>query len=98
VSKNRADFIISDQKIISEKPLFIIGKDVEKPFSRSRLFMELERFEKNIESVHAVQDFDSELVGNGTYEDLEQEVEHITKEFVAKIMSTIKKYNAKTPR
>ena len=92
VSKNRADFIISDTKIESNKPLFIIGKDVEKPFSRSRLFIELERFEKNIDSINAVKNIDIDLESS----DLEQEIELLTKDFVKQIIQTVKKYNVQT--
>lgn len=94
VSKNRADFIISDTKIESHKPLFIIGKDVEKPFSRSRLFIELERFEKNIDSINAVKNIDQDL--DEMPSSLEQEIEALTKDFVKKIVQTVKKHHVQT--
>jgi len=90
VSKNRADFIISDREIDVDKPLFIIGKDVEKPFSRSRLFIELERFEKNIDTLSAVKNI------NENFDDIssfEKELEQLTKNFVKKIVQTVKKHN-----
>ncbi|MGM0622755.1 MAG: hypothetical protein ACQESH_01910 [Campylobacterota bacterium] len=96
VSKNRADFIISDRDIGSDKPVFIVGKDIEKPFSRSRLFIELERFEKNLDSLNAVKNIDSEL--DDSHLSFEQEVQKHTQEFVQLIIQTYKKHHEKTTR
>jgi len=90
VSKNRADFIISDREIDVDKPLFVVGRDVEKPFSRSRLFIELERFEKKIKTLSAVKNISKNLEDLSS---LEKEIELLTKDFVQKIVQIVKKYN-----
>ncbi|MGM0533777.1 MAG: hypothetical protein ACQERK_04710 [Campylobacterota bacterium] len=87
VSKNRADFVISDKEIAADKPLFVIGRDMDKPFSRSRLFMALEAFEKKLQTLDAAKQMDEELQPNT----LQQEIETLTRQFVKDIMRVIEK-------
>ena len=91
VSKNRCDFIISDKDIAADKPVFVIGTDIEKPFSRSRLFIELEKYEKNLSSLSAIKNIDSDLDDSNL--SLEQEIEKLTKDFVYDIMQALKRHD-----
>ena len=57
-SQNDADIIICEREFASNKPLFIIGKDITQPFSEAELKQKLSEFlEKNISSATA-QNFD----------------------------------------
>lgn len=64
-SQNDADIIICEREFASNKPLFIIGKDITQPFSEAELkqklseFLEKSKFlEKKISSATA-QNFDA---------------------------------------
>lgn len=53
-SQSDADFIICEREFASNKPLFIIGKDITQPFSEAELKQKLSEFlEKKIGSVPA---------------------------------------------
>lgn len=58
-SQNDADIIICEREFASNKPLFIIGKDITQPFSEAELKQKLSEFlEKKISSATA-QNFDA---------------------------------------
>lgn len=58
-SQSDADIIICEREFASNKPLFIIGKDITQPFSEAELKQKLSEFlEKNISSTTA-QNFDA---------------------------------------
>lgn len=51
-SQSDADIIICERKFASDKPLFIIGKDITQPFSEAELKQKLSEFlEKKTQSV-----------------------------------------------
>lgn len=53
-SQNDADIIICEREFASNKPLFIIGKDITQPFSEAELKQKLSEFlEKKISSATA---------------------------------------------
>ena len=53
-SQNDADIIICEREFASDKPLFIIGKDITQPFSEAELKQKLSEFlEKKISSATA---------------------------------------------
>lgn len=52
-SQSDADIIICEREFASNKPLFIIGKDITQPFSEAELKQKLSEFlEKKTQSVH----------------------------------------------
>lgn len=58
-SESDADIIICEREFASNKPLFIIGKDITQPFSEAELKQKLSEFlEKKISSATA-QNFDA---------------------------------------
>ena len=58
-SQSDADIIICEREFASNKPLFIIGKDITQPFSEAELKQKLSEFlEKKISSATA-QNFDA---------------------------------------
>lgn len=58
-SQNDADIIICEREFASNKPLFIIGKDITQPFSEAELKQKLSEFlDKKISSATA-QNFDA---------------------------------------
>ena len=58
-SQSDADIIICEREFASNKPLFIIGKDITQPFSEAELKQKLSEFlEKKISSATA-QNFDT---------------------------------------
>ena len=58
-SQSDADIIICEREFASNKPLFIIGKDITQPFSEAELKQKLSEFlEKKISSA-TVQNFDA---------------------------------------
>ena len=58
-SQSDADIIICEREFASNKPLFIIGKDITQPFSEAELKQKLSEFlEKKIGSATA-QNFDA---------------------------------------
>lgn len=58
-SQSDADIIICEREFASNKPLFIIGKDIAQPFSEAELKQKLSEFlEKKISSATA-QNFDA---------------------------------------
>lgn len=53
-SQSDADIIICEREFASDKPLFIIGKDITQPFSEAELKQKLSEFlEKKISSATA---------------------------------------------
>ncbi len=94
VSKKSADFIISDHEAEVEKPLFLLGREVEKPFSRSRLFMELEKYEKKLRDVAAVKEVSetAPVIDDAT---LEARIEALTRDFVSDVVNIVKEHYGK---
>ncbi|HHD77765.1 MAG TPA: hypothetical protein ENK97_03160 [Campylobacteraceae bacterium] len=81
-----SDILISDRDVISEKVLFIIGKDIEVPFTREMLLESLERFyATNPRLVHI----------QNTRETLESMIEKLNRKHQEKITRLIKSYHGR---
>ena len=88
-SKNSADFIIVDYEYNFNKPLMVIGKDIEKPFSRSSLFIAIENFENRYKTI---KDLNEDLKNDKENLNLDQKIELLTKKFVKDIVNEVKKH------
>ncbi|MDD3466336.1 MAG: hypothetical protein PHE67_04225 [Campylobacterales bacterium] len=86
------DFVISDKKIDSEKPIFIIsdqkGSNLNKPFSKTRLLKALEEHYKKIRPPRNIITVASKSVEN----ELETKIKQITENFVGELLSAIKEH------
>lgn len=58
-SQNDADIIICEREFASNKPLFIIGKDITQPFSEAELKQKLSEFLEKKNSSATAQNFDA---------------------------------------
>ena len=56
-SQNDADIIICEREFASNKPLFIIGKDITQPFSEAELKQKLSEFLEKKNSSATAQNF-----------------------------------------
>ncbi len=93
-SFKHCDFIISDRKFKSEKPLFIIGKDIKKPFGKDELLKSLNKFVDNCK------DDTSQKIENKAIEDLhvnklDKDIEKLTAKFSQDLVNLIKNYYEK---
>ena len=57
-SQSDADIIICEREFASNKPLFIIGKDITQPFSEAELKQKLSEFLEKKNSSATAQNFD----------------------------------------
>ncbi len=84
--------MISDKKIDSEKPLFVIsdqkGANLNKPFSKSRLLKALEEYYKKIKPPRNIITVASKSVEN----ELESKVKKITENFVTELLGAIREH------
>ena len=58
-SQSDADIIICEREFASNKPLFIIGKDITQPFSEAELKQKLREFLEKKNSSATAQNFDA---------------------------------------
>ena len=58
-SQSDADIIICEREFASNKPLFIIGKDITQPFSEAELKQKLSEFLEKKNSSATTQNFDA---------------------------------------
>ena len=58
-SQSDADIIICEREFASNKPLFIIGKDITQPFSEAELKQKLSEFLEKKNSSVTAQNFDA---------------------------------------
>ena len=58
-SQSDADIIICEREFASNKPLFIIGKDITQPFSEAELKQKLSEFLEKKTSSATAQNFDA---------------------------------------
>lgn len=58
-SQSDADIIICEREFASNKPLFIIGKDITQPFSEAELKQKLSEFLEKKNSSATAQNFDA---------------------------------------
>ncbi len=86
------DFVISDRKIDSEKPIFIISDqkktNLKKPFSKSKLLKALEEHARKIKPPRNIITVASKSVEN----ELETKVKKLTEDFVTELLSTLKEH------
>lgn len=83
-SVKHCDFVVTDGKIKCEKPLFIIGKHIKKPFSKEELLSTLADFSQK-ENPKVSKE-------NGI---LEKKIEDLTKKFSQDLVNLIKDYYEK---
>lgn len=58
-SQSDADIIICEREFASNKPLFVIGKDITQPFSEAELKQKLSEFLEKKNSSATTQNFDA---------------------------------------
>ncbi len=83
--ENECDFIISDFDFSTNKPLFLVdtpNSHLKTPFSKDQLVKTLECFYGVPENLHVK-------------ENLEKQIDNLTKEFTQKLIKTIREYYEK---
>jgi hypothetical protein len=87
-----ADFVISDKKIDSEKPIFVIsdqkGSHLNKPFSKTRLLKALSEYYKKIRPPRNI----ITVASKNTQSELEGKIRQITDDFVSELLSAIREH------
>ena len=85
-SLKQCDVVIRDKKVMdSHHSLYISGTedaDIKKPFSRSQLYLALEKFYNKIAEIEGVQAYDEEAYHNDTkdFRLLEERIDQLTLE------------------
>lgn len=84
-NSNECDFLITDKLFKSEKPIFFISNSsnqayLKKPFSKSKLLTAIEKF------------YNENIRNRDKSDNLKNQIELITKEFVEKLVVTIKEH------
>ncbi|MBE3022681.1 MULTISPECIES: ornithine carbamoyltransferase [unclassified Campylobacter] len=77
------DFVVSDRKIATQKPLFLIGSHINLPFTKQNLLNLLEEFYSAIQIKPSVQE-------NLEKDSLEKEVLALIEEFKKDVISLIR--------
>ncbi|MDD3324276.1 MAG: hypothetical protein PHN38_04035 [Sulfurospirillaceae bacterium] len=93
VSFKQCDFVISDQKIEIDKPVFLISSidgDLILPFSKSALILGLEKFYR--QRILKKSDMPSESLHIINEEILEDKINLLTENFRQELIKTIKEY------
>ncbi len=93
-SYKRCDFVISDYEIDVDKPVFLISDKISNlqiPFSKSSLIIELDKFYNNL---------NSEKASNGKIledekQDIEKKIDFLTKKFRDDLIKVISEYYEK---
>lgn len=87
-----SDFVISDKKIDSEKPVFVIsdqkGSNLNKPFSKTRLLKALNEYFKKIKPPRNIITVASKSVES----ELETKIKKLTEDFVTELLGTIREH------
>lgn len=83
-----SDFVVSDRVLEIEKPLFIVGKHIKKPFSKEELLLALANFTVPKEG-------DTPSLQHKKDENLESKVENLTHKFSQDLVKIIKDYYEK---
>ena len=83
IDNNNYDFLISDKLFKVNKPLLFISNSsnqayLKKPFSKSKLLTAIEKF------------YNENIINKNSNDNLKVQIEDITKEFVEKLLITIK--------
>ncbi|MDF1880102.1 hypothetical protein JHD50_02095 [Sulfurimonas sp. MAG313] len=97
-SLKQCDVVIRDKKIMdAHHSLFVSSSmqaDIKKPFSRSQLYLTLEKFYNKMVDIESVQAYDEEVLNSvqNPYAALEQQIEIITQEYKNKILKTVKAF------
>ena len=98
-SLKQCDIVIRDKKIIdSHHSLYVSSSaqaDIKKPFSRSQLYLSLEKFYKKMEEIKSVQDYDKdeEMFSHPVqdkYIRLEEQIDKLTSEYKKNLLHLIK--------
>jgi len=93
VPYKQCDFVISDKKIELDKPIFFISSkegNLIIPFSKSSLFIELDKFFQHLLMVQGNMD-DMMLQSKSIY-DLEEKITALTEKFRTELIQTIRGY------
>ena len=88
-SQSDADIIICEREFVSDKPLFIIGKDITQPFSEAELKQKLSEFLEKSEFL----DKKTQSVPEKNFDAFEKNLDEILLSFKKQILELFK--NAK---
>lgn len=99
-SLKQCDLVIRDKKIMdSYHSLYVSSSadaDIKKPFSRSQLYLSLEKFYQKIEEIKSVQDYDEANVTFSPMQDeyarLEEQIDILTQEYKNKLIKLVKEF------
>ncbi len=95
-SSKHCDFFISDQYFESEKPLFLIGKDIKKPFNKNELLNSINKFATKINVQQKNQKpKKSEKSFIKQNKELNKQIETLTSKFSQDLVKLIKNYYEK---
>jgi len=93
VPYKQCDFVISDKKIELDKPIFYISSNEGNliiPFSKSSLFIELDKFFQHLLMLHG--NVDDMMPQPKTTHALEEKITALTEKFRAELIQTIRGY------
>jgi len=99
-SLKQCDLVIRDKKIMdSYHSLYVSSSadaDIKKPFSRSQLYLSLEKFYQKIEEIKSVQDYDEANVTFSPMQDeyarLEEQIDILTQEYKNNLIKLVKEF------
>ena len=92
-SQNDADIIICEREFASNKPLFIIGKDITQPFSEAELKQKLSEFLEKREFLDKSEFLELGSVPEKNFDAFEKNLDEILLSFKKQILELFK--NAK---
>ncbi len=93
VPYKQCDFVISDKKIELDKPIFYVSSaegNLVIPFSKSSLFIELDKFYQHLLMMHS--SVDDMLPQTKNTHGLEEKITALTEKFRADLIQTIRGY------
>ncbi len=97
-SLKQCDVVIRDKKVIdSHHSLYVSGSadsDIKKPFSRSQLYISLDKFYKKIVHIEDIKAYDEEIIPSNSkgFSLLEEKIEILTQEYKNNIIKVVKAY------
>jgi len=97
-SYKKCDFVISDNKIEIDKPLFVISgntSNLQAPFSESALMIELDKFYSKICTNKISNDSVSEAKNTDLNESLKEKIDFLTKKFRDDLIFVMQEYYEK---
>ncbi len=95
-SSKHCDFFISDQYFDSQKPIFLIGKDIKKPFNKNELLNSINKFATKINVQQKNQKpKKSEKSFIKQNKELNKQIETLTSKFSQDLVKLIKNYYEK---